>query len=50
MNVGTLVRKHSNGAIGVVVKSKGVGISTWCDVLFYDESIVGCWDMELEVI
>lgn len=50
MIVGTLVRKTSNGAVGVVVKSKPDGLNHWCNVLFWDERIVGCWDLELEAI
>lgn len=50
MLVGTLVRKTGDGTIGVVVKTRSSGSNYWCDVLFWDERIVGCWDIELEVL
>ena len=50
MIVGTLVRKTSNGAIGVVVKSNREGHFMWCEVLYWNEKIIGCWDVELEAL
>ena len=52
MSVGTLVRKVSNGAMGIVVKVKSSDHypGAWCSVLFYDERIVGCWAIELEAV
>jgi len=52
MNVGTLVRKVSNGYIGVIVKVQSDPLlrSNWCEVLYSSERIIGCWDMELEAV
>ena len=50
MMVGTLVRKTSNGLLGVVVKTSNLGYDTWCEVLYHNETIVGCWHCELEVV
>ena len=53
MKVGTLVRKTSNGLLGVIVKRcHGDHISKdfWVEVLYYDESIRGCWTVELEAL
>jgi len=52
MNVGTLVRKLSNGYIGVVVKvtCDPSFKDRWCEVLYHSENIIGCWDMELEAV
>lgn len=52
MNVGSLVRKISNGYIGVIVKVQSDPSlrSQWCEVLYSSENIIGCWDMELEVV
>ena len=52
MNVGTLVRKTSNGSIGVVVKrchGDHITKDWWVEVLYHDEIIRGCWTIELEV-
>ena len=52
MTVGTLVRKVSNGSIGVIVKvsSSEYFSDPWCEVLYYNEKIVGSWAIGLEVI
>ena len=53
MNVGTLVRKTSNGNIGVIVKKCHGSPKTnewWVEVLYYSENIFGCWTTELEVV
>jgi len=52
MSVGTLVRKISNGYIGVVVKvsSSEDWPDFWCEVLYHNEQIVGSWQNHLEVV
>ena len=52
MTVGTLVRKISNGSIGVIVKvsSSEYFSDNWCEVLSYDEHILGSWAIGLEEV
>ena len=52
MTVGTLVRKVSNGSIGVIVKvsSSEYFSDSWCEVLYHDEQIVGSWAIGLEEV
>ena len=52
MTVGTLVRKVSDGSVGVIVKvsSSEYFEDDWCEVLYYDEQIVGSWAIGLEEV
>ena len=52
MTVGTLVRNVSNGSIGVIVKvsSSEYFSDPWCEVLYYNEQIVGTWGIGLEAV
>jgi len=52
VSVGTLVRKTSNGFIGVIVKvsSSDDWPDLWCEVLYHNEQIEGSWKKFLEAI
>lgn len=52
MTVGTLVRKVSDGSIGVIVKveTSEYFSDNWCEVLYHNEQIVGSWAIGLEAV